>query len=485
MNRHLLSLLALLGGLLLLGADCPTDDDDDTAGDDDDAVDDDDIADDDDLVAPVTISGTVLVVARETGAVLTGPELAARAPLVVIYLLPDPTDLANVAGKAVLLDPGPWSLEVPGESGPLYAVAIADYDGDRIIATRDVLREYAFNPVQVGQTDVGGIDLVLDVAEHTGGGGDPPTILNLSGSVDLVNIADGPVAIATFNSMGHGPHGPRTHLPGAEDFVHPVWAELGIINVVGYVDADANEVFEPSDHVGGATINPINLGLPLDGMTVQIPAINDFPMPAPTSYVSITGTVAYDAFITGDVLVFASRGGMDGEAWFQQTLAAPGPFALRAPGGTEDVVIWAVLDEDGDGVFDLDLDPQAASAPMTTTSAPIDGIELVLGPPPGQGTITGEVQWTGTAAANELLYIGASPQPNDPPSFTIVEPAPAFPFAYELPGVGTGVWYVSAYLDVGADSDTGPGLGDPQGQHLDPVQVLDGDLVEDIDIVLQ
>ena len=485
MNRHLLSLLVLLGAFLLLGADCPTDDDDDTAGDDDDAVDDDDTGDDDDIVAPVMISGTVLVVARETGAVLTGDELEARASLVVVYLLPDPADLANVAGKAVLEDPGPWSLEVPGDMGPLYAVAIADWDGDRIIASRDVLREYAFNPVQVGQSNITDIDLVLDVHEHIGGGGDPPTIVDLPGSIDLVNVPNGAIALATFDETLHGPHGPRTHLPGAEDFVHPVWNHLGTVNVVGYLDADGNDVFEPSDHVGGATINPIVLGLPLDGMTVQIPTVNGFPTPAPTSYVSVTGTVEYDSFITGDVLVFASNGGMDGEVWFQQTLAAPGPFALRAPGGTQDVVIWAVLDADGDGTFDLNLDAQAAAPAVTTTSSPVEGINLVLGPPPGQGTVTGQVTWAGSPVAGEQLYVGASSAANGPPDYTFIEPNPVFPYDYVLAGVGPGIWYLSAYFDVGSDNNSGPGLEDPQGQYLDAVQVLDGDVIENIDIDLQ
>ncbi len=492
MPRSLHYLLMILGVFVLMGHSCPVehthDDDDDAAGDDDDddAADDDDTSVDDDdsaVVEPIVLSGSVLAVDRETGVILSAEEFGNRATVIVIYVLPDPSDLSVVTAKLVMEGPGDWELEVAGDAGPQHVLAIADFDRDLIIGPRDVLREYAFNPVTAGGDDVDGIDIILDVGTH-GGGNPPPASLLLDGEVELVNLDDGNIVVATYNADYWGPIGPRTHLDGEGEFTHEVWVTPEIINLVGYHDSDVNGIFEPSDYMGGALANPVNTALPISGdLLIQIPSLDEVPVPQPTPYVAVTGTVEYPSFTTGDVLVFTSEGSVQGNVLFHQRLAAPGAFALRAPANTEGVVVWAVLDEDGDGTYDFVTDPSDIHGPINLGNAAVTGIELSLHVPPGVGAVSGTIDFAGTVSPGDILYFSIDNEEDTPINLN-VEPNPVFPYSYTLYGVAAGPASVGAYLDIDGDGGDGPGPGDAAGSSGTPVNVLNGQTTTGVDVTL-
>ena len=492
MPRSLHYLLMIFGVFVLMGHACPIEhshDDDDAAGDDDDdddvSANDDDAADDDDsvVVEPITISGSVLAVDRETGVILSDEEFGDRATVIVIYVLPDPSDLSVVSAKVILEGPGDWELEIAGDAGPQHVLAIADFDRDYIIGPRDVLREYAFNPVTVNGGDLEGIDIILDVGTHSGGG-PAPDRLPIDGEIELVNLPEGNVVVATYDTDWWGPIGPRTHLEGSGPFVHEVYVSPEVINLLGYHDTDVNGIFEPSDQVGGALANPVNTALPISGsLLIQIPSLDEVQYPQPTPYVAVTGTVEYEAFTTGDVLVYTSEGGPQGTVLFHQRLAAPGPFALRAPANTDGVVVWAVLDEDGDGLYDFVTDPHDIQSPIDIGTSAVTGIDLVLSVPPGFGAVSGTVNFAPGAEPGDILYIALDNESGEP-THLMVEPNPVFPYEYTLFGVPAGLVSIGSYLDIGGDGGEGPGPGDAVGASAGPATVLDGQTTTGVDVTL-
>ena len=106
------------------------------------------ITDDDDEIVPVSISGQVIAVDRETGIELSDDEYHERAGLLLVYLLEDPDDLTQVIDKRTLAEPGSWAIEDFNYEGQIYVVAIAS-DSSPIIGANSLQRRYPFNPLRV------------------------------------------------------------------------------------------------------------------------------------------------------------------------------------------------------------------------------------------------------------------------------------------------------------------------------------------------
>ena len=489
---RLLRLLLLLAaaGLLLPASECfPVDDDDDSAvGDDDDfAPDDDDSA----PIEPVQISGSVTVIHRDTGEVLEGPAYTAMGGALVVYLMNDPDNLYETTTKVVLQEPGTFELEIPGDTGTIHAAVICDYDWDDIISVRDIRREYAFNPIQVvaGQ-DIEGIDLVVDIPTHGGGSPYEGTWTNISGPVNLINVEDGPIKITANMADYWGPiRGSTVSLDQAGPYSTSVPDDVanGVTTMLGYLDKDGNGLFEFDDWIGEANANPIILGIgDVEGVQIDIPATDALPIPVPSPYVSILGSVVYGGFVGGDIHVYASVGTLDGQTHDFEMMGAPGDFSLRVPAGSDDVFVWAINDQDGDGDYDYASDPFGMHPLIDVGSDSITDVVLTLVPGGAPGSISGTVTYDGPVDSDDVLHIGFSSDPAAGPAVTIDVTAPSFPVTYTAHNMAPGTWFVGGFLDKDGDPLGGPAPEDPAGTHGegDGVDVAPLEVVEGVDFLL-
>jgi hypothetical protein len=499
--RHILAAMAIAA--LMTGSQCIPDDDDDTSANDDDVVaDDDDAADDDDIVPPepFVVTGEVIALDRETGVELTPYQYGIRSGGIVVYALPDANNLSVIYGKDTLTGPGDYSIDM-AMVGPFDVVAVADEDKNLFIDSHDTARQHAFNPLAGGVGDLEDVNVYVDLPVPTGWGDDDdagddddddddddtgtPCDAAFSGDVNIVDLPENEVAV-TENTENLA-EGPLAYM--FRDGSGPWGLTLGCgawyRSFLGYLDADANGFFEPSDPIGAADGNPYAM-LDTSGIQITIPSEDPIDAPAPTPYVPLTGSVTYGAFTTGDILVFATHVTIDGYVFSQATLAAPGAFSLIAPADTDDVLIWAVLDEDGDGLFDVASDPFAAEGPLNTGTG-IAGIVLDLGPAE-EAVISGSVTWAGPVAAGDTLHLGVFDTPTNtggPPTVVpVVEANVTFPYDFEFTGIPAGTYWVGGYLDVGSDNSDGADLSeDPTGQ-VGPVLLAPGGLADGITVEL-
>jgi len=482
--RRLLLLAAL--ATLLTASECvPVDDDDATSDDDDVADDDDDDATDDDdvVVGDTEICGEVIAVDRDTGLELEASDYAARAGGLIVYALPDGSDLSDVLGKSTMTGPGEYCITINGYVGPVDVVAVVDEDGNHFIDSHDTAREHAFNPLAAAGNPIGDVDVVVDLYDDSlngGGGGDDDdnggcASTLLSGNVVLDGLPEGTIAVSTNAAdLSTGPWSFETQ-PASGPFSVSECNWNGSTSLLGYLDNDANGYFEPSDPIGEANINPITLGIgDVSGATITIPS-SDVDAPAPPAYVAITGTVTYPAFSTGDILVRATHVTTDGYLFSQVTLAAPGAFALLAPANQTGVLVWAVLDADGDGEADPAVDPSDSAGPLDSDMG-VSGINLELGPS-APGTVTGDITYSGPLNPGDVLHVAlfnsADYTPADGPPAGFAEVLnPAFPYTYSFT-VSSGTYWVGAYLDVGGDDPSSAGPEDPENQ-VGPVLLAPG-----------
>ena len=491
MTRWLRILLLLdAAGLLLPASQCfPTDDDDDSGLPDDD---DDVVVDDDDsaVVEPVQVSGSVVAIHRDTGAVLEGAEYTAMAGVLVVYILADPDVLTETVQKVILNEPGDFTLEVPGDAETVYAVVICDWDWDSIISIRDVRREYAFNPILIQEgEDVEGVDLVIDIPVHTGGSPYGGTWTGISGPVNLVNVVDGPIRITANTGDYWGPiYGSTVALEQAGPYSTVVRDDLpdGITNLLGYLDKDGNGLFEFDDWIGEANANPIILGIgDVEGVQIDIPATDALPIPVPSPYVSVVGSVVYGGFVGGDIHVFATVETLDGQVHDFDMMGAPGDFALRVPANAANILIWAVNDEDGDGDYTYATDPFGMHGPIDLGGESVTDVILTLVPGGASVSVSGTITYDGPVGPADMLCIGLTPDPlSTSPEFSLNVTNPSFPYDYTVNDVEPGTWWVGAFLDVDGDSTSGPAPDEASGIHVDSVILAPLQTVEGIDFEL-
>jgi hypothetical protein len=559
MPRSLLLLLALA----LIG--CPTGDDDDditdddddaTGADDDDATgdDDDDATGDDDDMTPclVTLSGSVIGIDRESGAILSAEEYEARAGGLILYTLPNAANLAVIHDKVTMTGPGAWSMTLFGCQTDVDVAAVVDIDRDFIIGSNDVLREHPFNPVLLPANGiVEDIDVYVDLPrieddsmgddddddasgpgdddddasgpgdddddasgpgdddDDASGPGDDDddlkgpddddddsTLLqcpsNFTGDVLVTGYPQAPIVVtANEQDMTEGPWASTwMAAPGEYEIVVDCLADL--TSFIAILDADENLFFEPSDPSGESANNPWNLGFAnTAGVHIEIPTLITYPPPSPAPYEGISGTVLFPDFLTGDILVFATAVHPGGNVYSQATLAAPGPFSLIAPPGATDILVWGVLDEDGDGQYDVYVDPFDSYGPFDLDGAET-GIVLDLTPdPPEPGTISGLVFWPDDDAdGSDCLRTGIfdqEPMATTANPYTPISPqfGANFPAPFEFNEIPTGTWWVASYLDRACDNDFGPGPEDPEGQVAYPVQLAPAGLVDDVEVWME
>jgi hypothetical protein len=511
-NRYSAFHLILLATSLMLAAACSdsgisgTGDDGNTPP----------IADDDDELLPVTISGQVYAVDRQTGIELTSDEYHERAGLLLVYLLEDPEDLTQVIDKRTLAEPGTWAIEDFSYEGELHVVAIAS-DNSPIIGANSLQRRYPFNPLRMEGRAIDGVDIVIDLPDDwtasggpepggegssgggtggtgstgddddgsnpsgddddgnptgddddAGGSGDDddddstpeiiyPDPTTLSGSTVSSSLPNEAIVVTSNSSdLGDGPWG-YTVLEGFGAFTITVANSHGETGLMAYHDTDGNGLFEPSDTLGVASANPYELGTgDITGINIEIPAATPVVPPTPPSFSPIIGQLNFgDYNPSGDILVFASYQTTGGAPYSGVVLNSPGNFGLVCPSDAEDVLVWAVFDADGDGSYDINVDPFDSYGPFDATSGQLGNVVLDLGGGASQGTVSGLVSYTGSVTSDDVLYISISsapPQPTTQPELSIVVSNPNFPVMYTFADIDSGTWWVSGYMDIGGDS---------------------------------
>lgn len=471
--------------------------------------------DDDPEVDATSISGRVLAIDRETGIELTNEEYLERAGLLLVYLLEDPDDLTQVVDKRTLAEPGVWAIEQVDYEGELHVVAIAS-DNSPIIGANSLQRRYPFNPVRLEGRALEDIDIVIDLpSDWTAGGGpepggegssggngsggdggsgatgddddggsvpgddddgggpgddddgdddddtpeeivypDPTTI---SGSTVSSSLPDEAIVV-TSNSgdLADGPWG-YTVLDGFGAFSITVANSHGESGLMAYHDTDGNGLFEPSDTLGVASGNPYELGVgDITGVNIEIPASVPVTPPSPPSYSPILGTINFGGYNpAGDILVFASYQTTSGAPYSAVVMNGPGSFGLVCPNDAQDVLVWAVFDADGDGSYDVNIDPFDSFGPVDAASGQLGNVILDLGGGSAQGTLSGLVSYSGPVSAADVLYISLSAEPpttTTVPELSIVVSNPSFPIMYTFSDVDSGTWWVSGYMDIGGNS---------------------------------
>ncbi|MCO4770840.1 MAG: hypothetical protein KDA24_12480, partial [Deltaproteobacteria bacterium] len=282
-----------------------------------------------------------------------------------------------------------------------------------------------------------------------GGGGDGSPCTTIEGDTVLLQGVDGEIAI-TANSadLGVGPFA-LTYQESSGPYSICVQDSREYTSLLGIHDSDGNGFFEPSDAVGEALLNPIALGIgDITGVTIEIPAATPITLPTPPPYVYLEGDVVYPAYTTGDVLVFASVGNT---VYYSTSIPAPGPFSVRAPPNTNDVRVWAVVDLDSDGSYDLVWDPSGETT-MDTATFDVQGLLVPL-TSPTDNSISGVVTWSGLVSTGDALQIALhdDPEAEGAPVGEITIADPTFPQAYTVPDLLPGTYYVTGFLDIGGN----------------------------------
>ncbi len=281
-------------------------------------------------------------------------------------------------------------------------------------------------------------------------------LTTFSGTVVLNGLVDAEIAITANNEDGTVGPIEFTFIPAAGPWTLNVANNRPETHLLGYHDTDNNGLFEASDSLGEPVGNPFLLGVgDVPGLLVEIPS-GSSAIPEPPIYVGVQGTVSMDDFPGGTIRLFASAGSTEGVVFSYATLSTPGPFALSAPIDAGTVLVWAVLDEESDGLWDLTLDPFDSHGPFSLPPSGIGGIALDLGPPM-PNAIGGSVYYSGAVAPEDILFVALFDNGNFAGQPTHVErvTAPVFPVSYMFTTVADGVWYPSVLLDIGGESEGG------------------------------
>jgi hypothetical protein len=346
-----------------------------------------------------------------------------------------------------------------------------------------MMREHVANPVVVAQEGISGLDVVIDLPlpgqplSGTGDAGDPgsaPAVTALSGSVELSEVEFGDefllgsigkvLVYATSLDFTGGPWGARIR-EGAGPFATQVRDSRGEVALVAYFDRDDNGFFEPSDPLGVPLNNVFVLGEgDLDGIVIGIPTPPDEAVTLPAAYVQLHAEVLYDGFNTGDIHIFATAGSVAGVPYASLTVGAPVTFAMRVPAWTSDIYLWAVVDEDGDGQWELADDPNGVLGPLETEDGDLWDLDVVIGIGDSSATFSGTFSYAGAVGPSDQLWVTLldADDVEAPPAEVELVSSPILPYSYSF-AVESGRYFPAGYIDFGSDNPGGPADGEPVG----------------------
>ena len=150
-------------------------------------------------------------------------------------------------------------------------------------------------------------------------------------------------------------------------------------------------------------------------------------------------------------------------------------------------MVWAVVDEDNDGFFDLSVDPFDSYGPFAVPANGVGGIPLDLSNT-APNSIGGTVSYSGGGIVPEdILFVALFDNQGNfgDPTYVARYVDPEFPVDFVVPDIADGTWYVSALLDIGGDSvETGPGIDDITAVYGSGVSVNGGETQGGINFAL-
>jgi len=446
------------------------------------------------IPGPVTISGTVIPVDRDTGEAIDPSVAAQWIGSTVVYIVRDPEDLVHVVNKSTMDEPGFYSVEVDPNSGVYYVIAVVDVDENRVITSHDLLREAVKSPVTAYADDHENVDIYIDLPFLTwmagggdggGGGDDGYDTTDFSGVVlyDADNEANTEIAVIGFASDYSDDIFGITTRQGSGEYALTLTNYASYTAIIGYADADRNGLFEPNDDAGFAIDNPYALdGVGVDNADILIEGLISDGLPAPIPYVGVSGTVAVEEGYGGTPIFLSLDNSATGITYDELVLTEPGNFNLRVPGNLSDLVLSAVTDSNGNGVLEPGVDASDTYGPFALGTSNLGGITLTLTyEETGETGFAGTVYYNGgiTASSSDRLVIAAFiSRAEDAEPVLLQYQDPIFPAEYEVTGLEDLLdtygqdelsLYIGAVLDVGSNMGGAPADGDIAG-----VYTLDG-----------
>ncbi len=241
---------------------------------------------------------------------------------------------------------GPFSVEVPFDSGEVELWAYRDADRDGVPDPGTEPKPFDDNPVTVARDDIEGLDVTLAPL--------PDVTAEVSGRVRCADCAGGVGLVATTSPRFGG--FPLAHLGLAEpgDYVVSLPIDSGEVSLYAYRDADLDGVPDPGTDLVEYPDNPIVV-LDDDVEDIDLDLGELPPLPA----VELSGVVTCGDCAGVNVIVLSAEGGFP---LAHLGLDGPGPWAAEVPEAIGAVEVWAFRDDDLDGV------PDPGTAPRPTVT---------------------------------------------------------------------------------------------------------------------
>ena len=358
--------------------------------------------------------------------------------------------------------PGPWSTVVPASLGPVELAAFVDLDVDGDPDEPDEFVSYPENPIEIGKTDITGLDINLGDAEG-------PDVVKVSGAVSCDGGCVGPLWLLAASEPGpSGIELASVVLGGEGDFELALSPSVGTVYLYAARDYDLDG--EPDGEWSACTENPVDLGSgDVVGLSIELESVT-------VETVTISGEVLCpDCVVLVRLLFFGPDGLVAPPIW--SALVAPGPFSVSLPVAWGPVHAFAFRDADLDGEPDGGKLVEYEGNPIATEKD-VDGVVIDLGTAstPELVTISGEIICPGCGLVGVEVTSADGGLPLTGP--LLLMPGP---YSVKLPKA-SGPVNVFGFSDFDADGAPDPPLGLVAAEK-NPVPTAGGD-VSGVDVLI-
>lgn len=300
------------------------------------------------------------------------------------------------------------------------------------------------------------------------------TAIEISGTVTFDEYIQGPIKIYILDN-------PQTQMLGSMTMSSPGTYSLivsnayaGDMQLIIFNDYTDNDSIDTSDSVSVGTA------------TINSDTTYDVTLTPPDPYYTITGTVSYDDWESGNMIVWILRD--IEENWDPihiLSLNSPGAFTLLLPVADADGFYVAALN-DVDGSIDFDLGTEAYYFDLTTRSVTGDttiDIELTMAGGPVGYTISGTVTQDTWEEGYINIWVTDAPLGSDGVTFfqiINIEDGPG-DYSIVLRDGAEGELYFFAWNDVDGDGGPTPGYSEEELSHYTLLNV-NSDLTYDFEL---
>ncbi len=225
----------------------------------------------------------------------------------------------------------PWSVAVPRDLGPVW-VFVAAYADTAI----DAWVAFPGNPITIGESDVTGVDLVLEA----------PHDVVLSGTIVCPSCTGGVgLDVRMDGALGPLVLGELLAAPGV--FALSLPQDFGPVALVAFRDDDGDGVADLGAPLGAYARNPVMVERDdIGGLTLVLPE-------ASGAAVQLSGTLAC-ADCVGAGVTLRVGGALGPELVATALVSGSGAWSLRVPARLGQVGLLAFRDDDQDGLPDGD-----------------------------------------------------------------------------------------------------------------------------------